>query len=172
METIKTLDVENTVIDPVYQKQKETVAKMRASLLASADDNTISTRSVIQNITSLRVYHQLARIVKYLDMMDKLEDRIYQSIDYVLDSSLPSDTGSLTSLISIQAQLQKTMIESHKMLQPYLDLQEFTVVDLASDSTEDVESPIIASPDVRDRLRTNAKNIMKQLNGGDANAGN
>ena len=55
------------------------------------------------------------------------------------------------------------MIESHKLLQPYLDIQEFSIADL-SDSTQ--ETPItshIMSPEDRDRLRSKAQAVLYQL---------
>jgi hypothetical protein len=59
------------------------------------------------------------------------------------------------------------MIESHKMLQPYMDLQDMSVVDLMSSTTSvqnNDDNPIkIMSPESRDRIRTSAKNLIEEL---------
>ena len=72
-------------IDPLYTKQREDVAKMRASLLACSS-NPSMTKVALRNISILRVYHQVNRIIRYLDMMDKLEEKLYKSIDYTIEN--------------------------------------------------------------------------------------
>lgn len=163
---IKTVDSSVTIADPMYARQKELVSRMRTSALACTDDSLLSSRHALQGITALRVYHQVNRIIKYLDMMDKLEDKLYSSIDYAIDHAEESNPSTITALISIQNQLQKSMIESHKLLQPYLDIQEFTIMDLAqasTDSSTSDSSPALMNSEDRDRLRTTAQTILKEL---------
>ena len=162
---IKTLDGSTVVTDPIYQKQKEGVAKMRTSLLACSNDSGISTRQAIQNITTMRVYHQLMRIIKYLEMMDKLEAKLYESLDYTIENS-ESDTKTMMMLLGIQATLQKNMIESHKLLQPYLDIQEFTMVDLVQQESVSTSDALLMKSEDRDRLRANAQAVLMQLKEG------
>lgn len=170
---IKTVDGSSLIdkVDPLCQRQREGVAKMRTSLLACTDESCISTRQAIQSITAMRIYHQLARIVKYLELMDKLENKMYAAIEYTVDTASESDSNTWVQLVALQERLQKSMIESHKMLQPYLDLQEFSMVDLVSQETESPTS-VIMSSEARDKLRTNAQAILTQLqdSGGDGNA--
>lgn len=164
---IKTVD-DTTILDPLYQKQKENLCKMRTALVSCASDTGVSTSQAMQSITTMRVYHQLVRIVKYLELMDKLEAKLYESIEYQIDTSSPDDPGTLVALMQIQTNLQKTMIESHKLLEPYLDLQEFNVVDLIPVQHDTNTSPVqVMSPEDRDKLRSSAQAVLLQLTGGE-----
>lgn len=157
---IKTVDGSASIMDPLYQRQKENIEKMRTSVLACTEDNGVSTRQAIQNITAMRVYHQLTRIVQYLELMDKLEKKLYESIEYNIDNSQPDSPETLIALLNIQERLQKSMIESHKLLQPYLDVREFTVVDLGTTDSDASQSQAILEPEKRDKLRSTAQSIL------------
>lgn len=110
MDDIKTVD-DGQLLDPLLQKQKSDVAKMRTALLScSADPNNASV--ALQNITVLRIYHQVARIIRYLDMMDKLELKLYSSIEARMDRMRDEDMTTLMTLLNLQTQLQKNMIDS------------------------------------------------------------
>lgn len=169
MDDIKTVDYseDGYNIDPLYRKQKEGVSKMRTSLLACSDNNSMTMLSAIQNITAMRIYHQLTRIIRYTELMDKLEDKLYKSISHSLDNMNETDPSTWMMLMKTQEQLQKTMIESHKLLQPYMDVKEFTVVELANSSTKSETSQDIAmSPEDRDALRVKAQSILEEINAG------
>ena len=165
MSNLKTVDGSTAILDPLYQKQKEGVAKMRTSLLACSDD-PITTKQAIQNITTMRVYHQIARIIKYLEMMDKLEDKLYASIDATIDNANENSPSTWMMLLSIQERLQKTMIESHKLLQPYLDIQEFSVVELTAQSVDESSRSILLNADSRDKIRSSAQAALLALEAG------
>lgn len=168
--SIETVDNSNTVVEnPIVAKQKEDVAKMRTSLLSCSKENGVSTMRAIQDITVMRVYHQLTRIIRYTEMMDKLEDKLYAAMDYQIDNADITDSNTLIMLMGIQEKLQKAMIESHKLLQPYMDLQDFNVVDLVQDvGTEDnpITKTLITS-ESRDKIRYLAKNVIDVLAAGD-----
>ena len=169
---IETVDNSNIIENPIIAKQKEDVARMRTSLLSCSKENGISTMRAIQDITVMRVYHQLTRIIRYTEMMDKLEDKLYAALDYQLDNAEVSDLNTLTMLMGIQTNLQKAMIESHKLLQPYMDLQDFSVVDLVH-TTEDVDNPItqkLITSESRDKIRYAAQNVIEILQTGDTKA--
>ena len=92
-ETVEgSVDVDSTV-DPLYSKQKEGVARMRTSLLAF-DGSSGSARQALNNITVLRMYHQVARVIRYIEMMDKIEDKMYQAIDRTVDNANPNTPGT------------------------------------------------------------------------------
>lgn len=165
MSTLKTVDGSTQILDPLYQKQKEGVAKMRTSLLACADD-PVTAKRAIQNITTMRVYHQIARIIKYLEIMDKLEDKLYESIDAAIDNVNSAQPTTWMMLLNIQERLQKTMIESHKLLQPYLDIQEFSIVDLTATDSDSDTSDMVLTAESRDRIRTSAQAALLALNAG------
>lgn len=161
---IKTVDEPNTLItDDLYKKQKENVSKMRTALLSFTDENGVSARRAIQGITGMRIYHQIIRIIRFTELMDKLEAKLYESIDYTIDSSDVHDVETLSLLINIQGRLQKSMIESHKLLQPYLDIQEFTIADLADSGQEAPVTAQIMNPEDRDRLRSKAQAVLYEL---------
>ena len=166
-ETFDTNNDEIKMIDPLYAAQKEGVARMRTSLLSclSADNGTITSRA-INNITVLRIYHQIARIIKYLDLMDKLEDKLYESIERNIDNLNPDSIDTMEVLLEVQTKLQKSMIESHKLVQPYMDLQDISIVDLMTVPTNAVESSGDAGllpPESRDRIRNSAQSVLEAL---------
>ena len=166
--SIETFDNSEILANPITARQKEDVAKMRASLLSCTEDSGMSASKAIHNISVMRVYHQLSRIIKYTELMDKLEDKLYRAIDKHIDES-PDDFGTIVSLMTIQEKLQKAMIESHKLLQPYLEVQNFSVVDLVDTNTTTIESPITAklmASESRDKVRSAAQSALELINGG------
>lgn len=155
------------ILDPLYQKQKEGVAKMRASLLACSDDPTIA-KQAINNITVLRIYHQIARIIKYIEMCDKIEQKIYESLDKTIENSNANSPSTWMVLLDAQERLQDILIKSHKILQPYLELQDQAIIDLTNQIDESANSPISVGLDAqsRDKLRVSAQAVLLQLNVG------
>jgi len=167
MADVKTVDSSEIVYDPILRKKKEDVARMRASLLACSDDPT-STVSAMKTITVLRVYHQVARVIQYLDMMDKIEAKLYRSIDSTLDRMDDANPTTWMQLLSIQERLQKNMIESHKLLQPYLNVEEFNLSELTVNSIDNTStSSSILDRQSRDRIRAGAQNILSLLDSGE-----
>ena len=70
---IKTVDEPSVLVtDELYKRQKENVSKMRTALLSFTDENGVSVRRAIQGITGMRIYHQIIRIIRYTELMDKL----------------------------------------------------------------------------------------------------
>ena len=166
-ETVGSAEVR--IPDALYSKQREDVAKMRASLLACSDDPVTSTRA-LQNITVLRVYHQVSRIIRYLEMMDKIEDKLYQAIDYRLDSMNIENSTAWMTLIEIQERLQENLIQSHKLLQPYLNVEEFSLQSLmpvSSTSAVETGAASVLSKSSRDKLRQSAQQVLEALNEAD-----
>lgn len=154
-------------VDPLNSVKREGVQRMRASLLSCFhEDGSLSSRAINQ-ITAMRIYHQVARIIRYLDIMDRLEDKLYESIEKTLDTCDSADPDTLELLLKTQERLQKSMIESHKLLQPYMELQDMSVVDLMSTTTaaeSDSTSPIkVLPPESRDHLRSSAQNAIAAL---------
>lgn len=154
-------------MDPLYEKQKENVTKMRSALLSCSSDNlsSASAKQALKNITAMRIYHQIARIIKYLDLMDKVEDKLYKSIESTLDRLDENSMGTWHMLIGIQSQLQKTMIESHKLLQPYLELQDIQVIDLipSAESSTEISSANVIPAESRQKIRDAAGCVLQSL---------
>lgn len=164
MSDVKTFDSSLRSMDPLISKQKEDVAKMRTSLLACSDD-LANTAVALRNITVLRVFHQISRIIRYLEMMDKIEEKLYASIESHLERMDEDNPSTWMQLLRVQEQLQTTMINSHKLLQPYLNIQEFGIMDLTVDSSSGDSRPdnMILSRESRDRLRTSAQAVLAEL---------
>lgn len=158
-------NAENHSTDILYSKQREDVARMRASLLVCSDD-AISSTKALQNITVLRVYHQVARIIRYLEMMDKIEDKLYESIDRRLDKMDVENPTTWMTLITIQEKLLKNMTESHKLLQPYLNVEEFSLQSLmpvSSSSSVESGAAAVLPKSSRDKLRQSAQQVLAAL---------
>lgn len=165
MKDVKTVD--SPLIhpsDPLIAKQKEDVASMRASLLCCSTDPTTAVQAM-NNITVLRVYHQIARIIRYLEMMDKIEDKLYECIDYRLDNLTVTSPSAWDTLLTIQERLQASMIASHKLLQPYLNVKEFSLSSLVPtvSSAEPYSTASMIPKESRDKVRSKAQEVLTML---------
>ena len=107
MDIIKTVDGVVEYEDPIYQSQKADVAKMREALLVCSDGNAGVVKQALNNITVLRVYHQISRIIKYTEMCDKIEQKIYESLDNTLNNSNPNSPSTWMMLMEAQERLTK-----------------------------------------------------------------
>lgn len=154
-------------MDSLYEKQQEDVASMRASLLKCDLYSPGSAKAALQNITVMRVYHQISRIIRYTELMDKLEDKLYESIEQSLDAMDTSNPSTWLTLLGIQEKLQKAMIESHKLIQPYLNLEELNLVPVVVDAPDqDSVASTMFDTDSREKIRTSAQLVLSTLQGG------
>lgn len=160
--TVEDMDVR----DPLTRKQKEDVAKMRASLLACSYDLS-SAAAALNNITVLRIYHQISRIIKYIELMDKIEDKMYSSIESFLDRTDANDSASWVALVRLQERLQKNMIESHKLLEPYINMSDAVkTISVEAESVSTSTYPLIDDVN-RDKIRNAAQTILSQIESGE-----
>lgn len=146
----------------LYMKQIEDVADMRSSLLSFNRNDPNSARKAIQNITVLRVYHQMSRIIRYTSMMDKLEDKMYQAVDAALDDIDVADPMAWRTLVTMQQRLQENMIQSHKLLEPYLNFESLSFVDIHAEEVTDTTYSVL-SQDSREKLRNSAQEVLRAL---------
>lgn len=163
MSDVKTVDSPPISIlsDPLRMKQREDVANMRTSLLCCQDDS-YSRQQTMKNITIMRVYHQMSRIIRYLDMMDRVEDKLYESVEYRLETIDTTNSTAWATLVTMQEKLQKNIIESHKILEPYLNMNDLFIDEVPSvQSAPDGTS--ILSKTSRDKLRTSAQQVLEIL---------
>lgn len=156
------VSVEHNKKNPLTVVQNESISRMRNALLSLSIEDSTSVKTTIQQITVLRIYHQLVRIVKYLDIMDKLEDKLYESIDAQLMTMDAYDSSTMQELLLVQASLQKSMIESHKLLQPYLEIENLSIGELMPDTTTDAKTSIIPETS-REKLRIAAQTLLSEL---------
>ena len=154
----------SSIQDPLIAKQREDVSRMRASLLA-CDGDIRNVTYALQSITVLRVYHQVSRIIRYLDMMDKIESKLYEHIDYKLSESEVGNTKDLFLLLELQERLQSNMISSHKLLQPYIDQMEgiSAFIDISSCSVDNSAELNLIDSDSRQNLRIAAQSVLEAL---------
>lgn len=158
----------SSLLNPIDARLHEDVEKMKTSLLACTNENGITAKGGMQLMAAARVQHQMKRIVKYLELMDKLEAKLYTAMEEQIDKLDPSRLSTISLLMDYQERLQKTMIESHKLLQPYLQIESFSALDMtitaaSSTSAESTGIIDILPPESRDRLRTNAQAIIMEL---------
>lgn len=152
--------------DPLLRKQKEDVARMRTSLLLCSSDDLTSAASAISNITVLRIYHQISRIIRYLELMDKIEEKMYMSMEAAVDNVIDGDSSAWIVLMKMQERLQKNMIESHKLLEPYINISEAVkTVSVQAEVIPESTVDILDSGD-RDRLRIAAQTILSEIESG------
>lgn len=152
-----------TIQDPLYMKQKEDVASMRASLLSCNMMDAASSRLALKRVTVMRVYHQITRIIRYTEMMDKIENKLYESIDHSLENMDSANPSTWLALLNIQEKLQKSMIESHKLLQPYLDDGLFEGVEIPQDTPEQSFTSIHIDQTARDNIRNAAQGVLDMI---------
>ena len=163
MSSIKTFDGDKRT-DPLLSFQCEGVSRMRTALLSCSQDNVVSARSAMQQVTVLRVYHQVSRIVRFLDLMDKLEAKQYDSIEATVDTADKYDNYTWISLLAIQKQLQQNLIESQKLLQPFLDSNIFDIP--VEDISIEENSAKLISPESRENIRNASQAVLVDLNAG------
>lgn len=159
-ETVRT----NEIMDPICNKQKQLAADMRDELLSCnsmSSPNSVS-RSM-QNILVMRIYHQIARIIKFTEQMDKIEQKLYDSIDASLENIDTSNVSSLMLLMSIQEKLQKIMIDSQKLLDPYLNIKELTYVEIPQQESSNSFAKSLLDQESREKLRNSAQALLAAL---------
>lgn len=152
-------------MDPLLRQQKEDVSRMRTSLLA-CNISKESARSALQTINVTRAYHQLNRIIRYTELMDKLEEKLYSSIEYYVDNASPESTATWMMLLNIQEKLQKNMIDSMKLLQPYMDNMQQLTEELTIDVEDNKQKALPFNAETREHLRDSAKRVLMELNAG------
>lgn len=166
MTDIETVDGGNNTISEFYGAQKQGVARMRASLLSCSLDNFASCRLAINNITVMRIYHQVSRIIQYIELMDKLEDKMYSAIEETIERADASSPSTWAVLLNIQERLQKNMIESQKLLQPYLNADTFKIVETVPQGSNNSPIADILDMDSRERLRSSAQAVLAAIDAG------
>lgn len=160
MDDFKTVEGEIVSDDPLLRKQKEGVAEMRTSLLACKDNPA----KAVRELTSMRVYHQLTRVVRYIELMDKLEEKLYASIEASALKTNNADPTTWMMLLHIQEQLQDNMIKSHKLLEPYLSEGPMTLTDSLAIEVES-DQPQLLDRASRDRVRSAAQKLLLMMDG-------
>ena len=162
MGSTNAVESEAILSDPLRAKQREVTSKMRTSLISCSETSDMSVaRNALNNITALRIYHQVSRIIRYTEIMDKLEEKLYESVEYQIANADVSDMSNMFVLLKMQQSLQQSMIESQKLLQPYLDIAEMLPTVEVSESEE--SSVHILPKSSRDKLRIAAQSVLADI---------
>lgn len=167
MKDLKTVEENQNlqIHDPNLNFQKEAVERMRTSLLScTIDSNSKTATAALQQIAIMRIYHQVSRVIKYLDLMDKLESKLYESIEASMDTMATANPSTWAMLLRIQSQLQYNMVQSQKLLEPYMNMDTFHVPDFSADNEYiDADAKLIPQ-ESREKLRNTAQAILTELN--------
>lgn len=148
----------------IYVEQSRDVENMRRTLVSFNKNDPQAAAKAIKNITLLRVYHQVESIVRYLDMMDKIQDRIYQSINAKLDNADPDDESICFTLTALAEKLQKNMIESHKLLEPYLSMDQLSNLEVPQqEDPANSFTTMILDQESREKVRTSAQQVLAAI---------
>lgn len=150
---------------PLVTKQKEDVAKMETSILSCTDEPALA-KQAMHTVVVLQIQHQMSRIVRYLDLMDKLEDKLYASLESKIDSMDVYDDNTWVMLLSIQNKLQTNMIESQNLLKPYLDKNLYAAFDLAQPAEQTNETATLIPAGSREKIRESAAKVLFEIVGG------
>jgi hypothetical protein len=149
-------------VDPLLKEQKTQVDLMRATLLSMDKADVNSAKRAVQNITVLRIYHQIARIIKFTEMMDLLEDKLYESMIANMGEMDSFDPATMLTLLKVQAQLQETMVQSQLLIKPYLDMDIESIA--PPQEFEDTSfGAAILSQESRNNIRTGAQALLTEL---------
>lgn len=151
--------------------QHNDVQEMRNQLLSFDKKDSQAARKAVQNITILRFYHQLERIIRYTELIDHIEDRMYQSIELKLQNSDSDDEELWFTLIPMQERLQRMMIESHKLLEPYLSPELLAPLEVPKEEDPAKSfTSMILDQESREKVRTGVQQLMEVINTFDSTA--
>ncbi len=156
-------EYDSGLVDPLLKEQTEQVAQMRAALLTCKKNDITSAKVALQNIAVLQVYHQVARIIRYIEMMDRLEDKLYSSIEANLAQMDDYDPATMLMLAKVQGDLQKSMVLSQDLLKPYMDIDLAAIAPPAEVDDGSSFGASILPKESRNAIRTGAQALLTEL---------
>ena len=156
---ITTLDTDTKPADSLAVQQQSDVSAMRSALLNCDRGDAASVSFALQTIFSMRVFHHLSRLIKYTEHMDKIEQKMYESMDRFMDNLDETDTSAWLALITAQEQLQRIMMNSQKLLEPYSNVSLY----VPEQPVEDSFGNGILDQTERKKLRESAQLILDTL---------
>lgn len=165
LKTFGGVEPENTglsLVDPLLREQKLQIDQMRSTYINFSKGDPNAAQKAIQNITVLRVYHQISRIIKFTEVMDALEDKLYDSILSNIGGMDSFSSETMVMLLKVQQQLQETMIQSQLLIKPYLEMD---ILALAPQPEMEETSfgAALISKESRNNIRTGAQALLTEL---------
>ena len=157
------IDTPETFVDPLLKEQKQQAAQMRDALLTCKKNDITSAKVALQNIAILQVYHQVSRIIRYTEMMDRIEDKLYDSIDMNLSEMDEADPNTMILLLKVQSQLQESMVLSQKLLEPYMNIDLASIAPPVEINEETSFGAAIIPKESRNAIRNGAQALLTEL---------
>lgn len=157
------IDTPETFVDPLLKEQKQQAAQMRDALLTCKKNDITSAKVALQNIAILQVYHQVSRIIRYTEMMDRIEDKLYDSIDMNLAQMDEADPNTMILLLKVQSQLQESMVLSQKLLEPYMNIDLASIAPPVEINEETSFGAAIIPKESRNAIRNGAQALLTEL---------
>jgi hypothetical protein len=154
---------EDDLVNPLLREQVEQAAQMRDALLTCRNSDIVTAKGALQNIAVLQVYHQVARIIRHIEVMDRLEDKLYSSIDANLSQMDDFDPATMLMLVKVQGDLQKSMVLSQEMLKPYMDIDLESIAPMKEIGGEDSFGATIIPRESRNIIRNGAQALLTEL---------
>jgi len=155
--------LDDSLVNPLLREQTEQAAQMRDALLTCRKNDVTSAKVALQNIAVLQVYHQVARIIRYTEIMDRLEDKLYASIDANLSSMDDFDPNTMILLTKIQSDLCKSMVLSQDMLKPYMDIDLDSIAPPRDVNDDTAFGAAIIPKESRNAIRNGAQALLTEL---------
>ena len=155
--------LDDNLVDPLLREQKEQADQMRAALLSCRKSDISSAKIALQNIAVLQVYHQIARIIRFIEVMDRLEDKLYASIDANLSQMDDFDPATMMMLLKVQGDLQKSIVLSQDLLKPYMDIDIASIAPPKEVDDEGSFGAAILPKESRNAIRTGAQALLTEL---------
>ena len=155
--TLENIDIKSA--DTLTAQQQSDVSAMRSALLNCDRGDATSVSFALQTIFSMRVFHQLSRLIKYTEHMDKIEQKMYESMDRFMDNLDETDTSGWLVLMNAQEQLQRIMMNSQKLLEPYSNVSLY----IPEQPVEDSFGSGLLDQKERKKLRESAQLILDTL---------
>ena len=154
---------DDSLVDPLLREQQEQANAMRQALLTCRTGSITNAKVALQNIAVLQIYHQVARIIRFTEMMDRLEDKLYDSIDMNIGGMDSADPATMLMLVKVQGDLQKTMLMSQDMLKPYMDIDIEALAPMKDANDEDSFGASILPKESRTAIRNGAQAFLTEL---------
>lgn len=161
--TDSSIENTDTLVDPLLKEQKQQAEQMRSALLNCKKNDITSAKVALQNIAVLQVYHQVSRVIRYTEMMDRLEDKLYDSIDMNLAEMDECDPNTMLVLLKVQSQLQESMVMSQKLLEPYMNIDLEAIAPPVDITEETSFGAAIIPKESRNVIRNGAQALLTEL---------
>lgn len=161
--SVDTDTTEDSLVNPLLREQIAQVDQMRSTLLNCNKKDITSAKVALQNIAVLQVYHQVARIIRYTEMMDRLEDKLYGSIDANLAEMDEFDPQTMMLLLKVQGDLQKSMVLSQELLKPYAEIDLDSIAPPIDVSDSASFGDMILPKESRNAIRNGAQALLTEL---------